>query len=188
VGLAALSLEALATLGEGLAVGEPAEGAWRFTARMGARPRAYVVGGGHVGLEMCRVLAGLDFYVVNIDDRPDLHTMQQNVWADACWVIPYADIDAHIPAGPDSYVIVMSFGYRTDEVVMRRLLGRTYAYLGMMGSQAKVDQLWAALLADGFSAADIAAVCAPAGLKIGSQTPAEIAISIAAELILRRHS
>lgn len=159
--------------------------AWHYHARIVGQATAYVVGGGHVGLAMCRLLAELDFRVVNIDDRPGLHTMQLNQWAET-QVLPYPDIDQHIPEGPDSYVIVMSFGYRTDAVVMRQLLGRQYAYLGMMGSQAKVTQLWAELAAEGFAAADIAAVSAPAGLPIGSQTPAEIAVSIAAELIQRR--
>jgi xanthine dehydrogenase accessory factor len=161
---------------------------WHYSERIGGRPTAFVVGGGHVGLAMCKLLSDLDFHVVNLDERSDLYTMRQNQWAAECLVVPYDEIDRYIPEGPDSYVIVMSFGYRTDEAVMRRLLGKRFAYLGMMGSRAKVDQLWAALLADGFSAADINAVSAPAGFAIGSQTPAEIAVSIAAELIQRRHS
>lgn len=167
---------------------ESGPGAWRYTERIGGKPTAYVVGGGHVGLAMCKLLVDLDFRVVNLDDRADLHTMQQNAWADELVVAPYADIAARIPEGPDTYIIVMSFGYRTDAVVMRQLLGRRYAYLGMMGSRAKVAQLWAELRAEGYAEADIAQVSAPAGIAIGSQTPAEIAVSIAAELIQRRQS
>ena len=82
----------------------------------------------------------------------------------------------------------MTVGYRTDAEVLRHLLGRPYRYLGVMGSAAKVAELRRGLLAQGFAAAAVARLRGPIGLPIGSQTPDEIAISIAAELIQARHS
>ena len=77
----------------------------------------------------------------------------------------------------------MTVGYRTDAVVLRQLVGRPGRYLGVMGSAAKVAELRRGLREEGFSAAAIAQLRGPIGVPINSQTPEEIAISIAAELI-----
>jgi xanthine dehydrogenase accessory factor len=89
-------------------------------------------------------------------------------------------------------VVVMTVGYRTDAVVLHQLLsctrqGQPYRYLGVMGSVAKVAELRRGLHEAGFPAEAIARLHGPIGLPINSQTPEEIAISIAAELIQVRH-
>jgi xanthine dehydrogenase accessory factor len=77
----------------------------------------------------------------------------------------------------------MSFGYRTDDIIIRRLLDKKYKFIGMLGSQEKMKTLYKNLLADGFSQEQIDQVYAPIGLDIKSETAAEIAISVAAQLI-----
>ena len=167
--------------------------AWRYRERLGFRDQLTVVGGGHVSLALSRVVAALDFELTVLDDRADLPTLAANEAAHRRRVIDYENVAAAVPAGPHQYVVVMTVGYRTDAVVLRHLLesmrqGRPYRYLGVMGSTAKVAELRRGLLEAGFTAEEIARLRGPIGLPIGSQTPEEIAISIAAELIQVRRA
>jgi xanthine dehydrogenase accessory factor len=77
----------------------------------------------------------------------------------------------------------VSFGYRTDEIVLRQLIRRSFKYLGMLGSAEKVRTMFTAMRADGFTDSELARVHAPIGLPIHSRTPPEIAVSIAAQII-----
>ena len=77
----------------------------------------------------------------------------------------------------------MTFGYRTDDLAVRSLLGRTFAYIGIMGSRKKILQMFQACRQEGIPEIIINGLHAPIGLDIKSHTPAEIAVSIAAEII-----
>jgi xanthine dehydrogenase accessory factor len=161
--------------------------AWHYRERLGFRDHLTIVGGGHVSLALSSVAAALDFELTVLDDRPDLPTLAANVAAHHRRVINYENVAAEIPTGPHQYVVVMTVGYRTDAVVLRHLLARSYRYLGVMGSTAKLAELRRGLQAAGFSDEEIARLRGPIGVPINSQTPEEIAISIAAELIRVRH-
>ena len=162
--------------------------AWCYRERLGFRDQLTIVGGGHVSLALSNVAAALDFELTVLDDRPDLPTLESNQAAHRRRVIDYEKVAAEVPPGPHQYVVVMTVGYRTDAVVLRHLLGQSYRYLGVMGSTAKVAELRRGLREDGFSETEIARLRGPIGLPIHSQTPEEIAISIAAELIQARRS
>ena len=126
--------------------------------------------------------------VTVLDDRPDLNTTPDAGQARFVHVPDYADIARHLPEGPQHYVVLMSFGYRTDKIVLRQLLGKAYRYLGMLGSAEKVKTLFRELQTEGIPPDALQAVHAPVGLPIHSRTPAEIAVSILAELILVKNS
>ncbi|GAB3869950.1 XdhC family protein [Hymenobacter segetis] len=162
--------------------------AWRYRERLGFRDQLTIVGGGHVSLALSNVAAALDFELTVLDDRPNLPTLESNQAAHHRRVIDYEKVAAEVPAGPHRYVVVMTVGYRTDAVVLRHLLRRSYHYLGVMGSVAKIAELRRGLREEGFSEAEIARLRGPIGLPIQSQTPEEIAISIAAELIQVRRA
>jgi xanthine dehydrogenase accessory factor len=74
-----------------------------------------------------------------------------------------------------------------DRQVLEGLLGKDFAYLGLMGSKAKVRRMFAAMVDDGIPEAELEVVRAPVGLSIGSHTPEEIAVSVAAEIISVRN-
>jgi xanthine dehydrogenase accessory factor len=162
--------------------------AWRYRERLGFRDQLIIVGGGHVSLALSNVAAALDFELTVLDDRPDLPTLESNQAAHHRRVIDYENVAAEILPGPHQYVVVMTVGYRTDAVVLRHLLRHSYCYLGVMGSTVKVAELRRGLREEGFLEAEIARLRGPIGLPIQSQTPEEIAISIAAELIQVRRS
>jgi xanthine dehydrogenase accessory factor len=161
---------------------------WAYSEKLGFRDQATIVGGGHVALALSRVLAALDFDLTVLDDRPNLNTHQHNPYAHTKRTVTYEQLPQEIPAGPHQYVILMTFGYRSDLVALRALLHHPVRYLGVMGSQAKITELLVTLRAEGVAEETLARVHAPIGLPINSRTPEEIAISIAAELIRERNS
>jgi len=161
--------------------------AWRYRETIQPPLRMTIVGGGHVGLALSRVLTMLGYRVVILDNRPDLDTLRDYHDASEIRVIDYERVAEHVPTGERSHCVIMTHGHLADELVLRRLAGRHFGYLGMMGSRFKVAELFDRLATDGVPRAWLDRVSAPVGLQIGSQTPAEIAVSIAAELVrLRR--
>lgn len=156
---------------------------WLLTEKLRFHHTAYIFGGGHVGLAMSEMMKYLGFRVVVLDNREGLNTMAQNQFADELLVINYEESETYIPEGEQSYVILMSFGYKTDEIIIKRLLGKEFKYIGMMGSKHKIDTLWDKLKGEGYAAEDIEKVIAPIGIPIKNDTPEEIAVSIAAQII-----
>ena len=156
---------------------------WLYQEEAGQRPTLTIVGGGHVGLALSRVMAELNFHVVVLDDRTRLATMAANTYAQEKQVVNYKSIGKHVEQGSQSYVVIMTFGHQADERVLKQLAGKKLRYLGLMGSSAKIAQIFARLKKKGVSAASLKKVRAPVGLSIHSHTPEEIAISIAAEII-----
>lgn len=167
----------------GIKTNQPDNSEWLFTETNGLIQKAYIIGGGHVGLALSEVLSKLDFEIHLLDHRENLNTMMTNHFVQSKEVVDFETIENHIPEGDNIYVIIMSFGYRTDDVIIRRLLDKNFKYIGMLGSSAKIETLFKNLEADGFDEAQIAEVHAPIGIDIKSETTYEIAISVAAQLI-----
>jgi xanthine dehydrogenase accessory factor len=77
----------------------------------------------------------------------------------------------------------MTFGYRTDDIALRALINKKFRYLGVLGSKAKIAKMFSDYKAEGWSEERLSQIHAPIGINIKSQTPEEIAVSIAAEII-----
>ncbi len=161
---------------------------WKLTVPVNLQSRVYVIGGGHVGLALCDILSTLDFEIHLLDNRSGLNTFEENPYAHFKKIVRYEEIDRHIPEGNHVYVVIISFGYRTDKVVTKRLLGKHFRYIGMMGSVRKIEVLWRELLEEGHPQSDLDKIVAPIGLDIKSETTSEIGISIAAQLILYKNA
>ncbi|MCU0235633.1 MAG: XdhC family protein [Acidobacteria bacterium] len=158
-------------------------GLWAFREEAGRRPVLTIIGGGHVGLALSRVMASLDFHIRVLDDRADLATLAANVHAQETQVVSYRGIGRHVEEGEGSYVVIMTYGHLADEKVLAQLAGKKLRYLGLLGSPAKNARIFARLKEKGITAAMLKKVHAPVGLPIHSHTPEEIAVSIAAEII-----
>ena len=156
---------------------------WKYEESISHPNKVYIIGGGHVGLALSEILSKLDFEMHLFDHRENLNTMEANSFVHARKTIEFETIEQHIPEGDSTYVVIMSFGYRTDEIIIRRLLNKQFKYIGMLGSQEKMNTLYKSLLADGFSQKQLDQLHAPIGIQIKSETAAEIAISVAAQLI-----
>lgn len=156
---------------------------WYFEEKNCLVQKVYIIGGGHIGLALSEVLSRLDFEIHILDHRENLNTMKSNVFAHYSKVIDFEKIDDYIPEGDTIYVVIMSFGYRTDAIIIRRLLAKKFRYIGMLGSKEKIATLFKNMIADGFDESLISKVHAPIGIDIKSETTPEIAISVAAQLI-----
>ena len=157
--------------------------AWRYREQLGFRDQLVIVGGGHVSLALSQVASHLEFEITVLDDRADLPTLENNYFAHHRQRVEYETLG--VPPGPHRYVVVMTVGYRTDAVVLRRLLGHQYRYLGVLGSATKVAELRRVLAAEG---CDLSELRGPVGVPISSRLPEEIAVSVAAELIAVRNA
>ena len=159
--------------------------AWYYGEQLGFRDQLVIVGGGHVSLALSQLASTLQFELTVLDDRENLPTLAANHYAHHRHRVDYETL--LVPPGPHRYVVVMTVGYRTDAVALRRLLGYGYAYLGVMGSATKVAELRRVLLEEGFSAESLVRLHGPIGVQINSRLPEEIAVSVAAELISVRN-
>ena len=156
---------------------------WTYQENIGIRERIFIIGGGHVSLALSKIMNTLGFFITVIDDRKNLPTMDNNIFANQRLVIPYNEVVSAIQEGNNVYVTIMTFGHTSDEFVLESIIKKNFRYLGMMASSAKKQQIFENLLQKGFSEELLNSVHSPIGVQINSHTPEEIAISIAAEII-----
>lgn len=143
-----------------------------------------IIGGGHCALALSELMSKLDFRISIFDDRPELNTIEKNEFADKITIIEtYEKIDEHIPDSGEPYIVVMTLGYASDEVVIKQLCAREFRYFGVLGSKAKMATLMKDLREEGIPEEQLAPIRTPIGIPINSRTPEEIAVSIAAEII-----
>ncbi len=167
----------------------PSDQAFLFEENLGFQNRLYLIGGGHCALALSALFSRLDFFLCLFDDRPALNTFSQNDFVHRKEVLyNYDRIGEYIPEGDDVYVVIMTVGYRTDELVIRQLLDKNFRYIGVLGSAAKMQTLLNKLREEGIPEAKLSRLRTPVGLPINSRTPEEIAISIAAEVIAVKNS
>ena len=150
-------------------------------------PRLYVVGGGHVGWQLARVASDAGFRIHVVDDREKFANVERFPMADAVVVEDIGEWLHRAELPSSAYVVVVTRGHTHDFDALRALAARDLRYLGLIGSRAKIARIFDALQEEGLPTECLARVHAPIGLDIGAVTPAEIAISILAELIAVRH-
>jgi xanthine dehydrogenase accessory factor len=157
---------------------------WVYEETLGRTPKLFIVGGGHCALALSELMSKLGFHIELFDDRGDLNTLEKNVFANRKTIIEsYEAIGDLIESGSDRYVVVMTLGYKFDEMVIRRLFLKNFRYFGVLGSKAKMATLLKSLRKEGFDADRLSRIRTPIGIPINSRTPEEIAVSIAAEII-----
>ncbi|MDP2268319.1 MAG: XdhC family protein, partial [Deltaproteobacteria bacterium] len=143
----------------------------------------YLFGAGHISTCLAPLAKMIGFTVVVIDDREEFCNGERFPEADELLVVPFTEVFDRIVVSPSSYLAILTRGHIFDHMVLQAALRHSPAYVGMIGSRRKIDILYRSLLEEGFSQASIEKVHAPIGLPIGAESPEEIAICIAAELI-----
>lgn len=164
-------------------------GTMTFFQPAGLQGAAYVFGAGHCGEKLIPVLSSVGFYTVVIDDREAFANAARFPSADRI-VVPdsFEGVVSKLPIDEDSYVVIVTRGHSHDKTVLQQALATEAGYVGMIGSRKKTAAIFESLQDDGVSAESIARVFAPIGLEIGAESPEEIAVSIAAQLIQVRAS
>lgn len=143
--------------------------------------RVYVFGGGHVGQALVPVLASVGFRVTLYDNRPELADKAHFPQAEEIVCGPYDAIT--VKPTENDYVVIMTPGHQGDFALLSQVLRGKTRYVGCIGSRHKIARTQQLLREAGITEEAIASVHSPIGLPILAETPAEIAVSIAAEMI-----
>ena len=146
----------------------------------------YVFGGGHVSAELVPLLAHVGFSVAVYEDRAEFGNAER--FPDAVRIIraPFEEAGTRISITPDDAIVIMTRGHQGDFVVLEQMLRTQAGYIGVIGSRHKIAATNRRLIETGIPETALGRIHTPIGLDIGAETPAEIAISIAAELIAHR--
>ena len=149
-------------------------------------PRLIIVGAGYVAQALARLALNLDYRIVVVDDRRDFANPQ--AFGDKIQ-LAFGDIPQTLRSlEPDesSWIVIVTRGHTLDKDALRAALESKATYIGMIGSPSKVKNIFKTLLKEGVSTEQLAQVHAPIGLNLGAETPDEIALSIAAEMLMLR--
>ena len=154
-----------------------------------ANDTLYIFGAGHVGLQLAKIAHLLDFRTIVVDDRAEfanpnrfphahaVHVAQKFSTAFDTLASDTLEIDK------SAYIVILTRGHLHDQTVLEQALKTPAAYIGMIGSRRKRDQIYTHLLEKGVSQKSLDQVYSPIGLDIDSETPAEIAVSIIGQII-----
>ncbi len=157
---------------------------WLYQEKTGYKNHLYIIGAGHCALALCRMMHDMEFYIHLYDDRSNLKTFQENDYVHEKKIVAdFNELTELIAGGNNQYVVVMTVGYRTDDIVLRALWQKQFKYIGLLGSKSKVEKMFNDYRSQGIPENLLQPIHAPVGIAIHSQTPEEIALSIAAEIV-----
>ncbi|MEW6259716.1 MAG: XdhC/CoxI family protein [Thermodesulfobacteriota bacterium] len=149
----------------------------------------FIFGAGHIAQALAPMAARVDFFVTVLDDREE----QLERWSDAGDVTTvridsFENCLTGRTLAETDYVLIATYGHQHDLVVLRQVLATAAGYIGMVGSRGKRDTIFGRLKAEGMHEAALHRVRCPVGIPIRAETPAEIAVSILAEMIAHRRN
>lgn len=148
-----------------------------------AIPRLIVVGAGHIAVPLVRVAKILGYEIIVLDDRAEYANVGRFPEADTVLHGPYRDTLASLPVDSNTYIVLVTRGHVHDTACLELVLHSPAAYIGMIGSKKRVRKVIEHVVGSEESSQGLARLYAPIGIDIGSTTPEEIAVAIAAELV-----
>lgn len=148
----------------------------------GVGPRLHIFGAGHVAQAVARLTSELGFDITVYDARPEWASRERFPQAEIVLNAPQESAERLAPA-PDDFIAIMTWCHDEDYAVLRRLLAKPFYYLGVIGSRRKAVEIREKLKGDGFAEELISRVTCPIGMPLVTHTPAEIAVSFAAQLL-----
>ncbi len=151
-------------------------------------PRLIILGGGHVGQNLYQLAKELDFKIAVVDDRPSFANQHLFPSAEEVICAGFKDALTELKITESDYIVIATRGHQHDFTCLQQVLNSEVAYIGMLGSKRRVYSIFNRLKEVGYSEEEIDKVKAPIGLDIGSETPAEIGVSILAEIIKVRRT
>ncbi|MFP3948027.1 MAG: XdhC family protein [Longimicrobiales bacterium] len=149
------------------------------------QPEFVVVGAGHIAQPLATLGSILGCRVFVLDDRPEFATRERFPEAERVVKVSFDDPFSEVPIRRHSHLVLVTRGHKYDYECLRRVLREDPlpAYIGMIGSRRRVRATWAQLMEEGIPRERIARVRAPVGLDLGAETPGEIAVAVAAEIV-----
>lgn len=149
--------------------------------------RLLIVGAGHIAQKLTPMAKLLDFHVTVVDSRPEFANKDRLALADEIVVGHPAQTAELVTIDPHTHVVIVTHGHLHDKDALRSVAGSQAAYVGMIGSRRKVGVVLSELREEGVPAEALSQVRAPIGLDLGGHTPAEVSLSILAQIIAERH-
>lgn len=151
------------------------------------KPHLVICGGGHIALPLCSIGKMLDFRITVIDDRIEFANSERFPMADKVFCKDFNEALEEVKPNKSTYFVIVTRGHKDDRKCLEKILKNDFFYVGMIGSKSKVAFVINNMLENGYTKEQIDKVHTPIGLSIGGQTPAEIAVSIAGEIILEKN-
>ncbi|MDL2236950.1 XdhC/CoxI family protein [Christensenellaceae bacterium OttesenSCG-928-K19] len=167
--------------GEAACVAEQEE-MW-FAAPFVSQGFVYLFGGGHVTQALEPVLSRVGFRCAVFEDREEFAKKELFPTVEKIILGDFRAVAKKITVTENDYIVIVTRGHEFDYDVAKQALATPACYIGLMGSPAKLKHVFGKLQEDGFAELDLKRIYAPIGVPIKSETPAEIAISIAGEMI-----
>ena len=167
---------------EGMVCGGSMQG---FINVLGSQANLAIFGGGHIAQCLAKIARLTGFGVTIIEDREDLAEHFEEVRYIVCDAELYNEVDAIKNC---DYAVICSRGHSTDAQALRYCLQKPLKYLGMIGSSAKVAAVFEQMQKEGVTQELLSTVFSPIGLNVASEIPAEIAVSILAEILMVKNS
>ena len=152
-----------------------------------AKPRLLIVGGGHVGLALAKLGVQLEYDVTVVDDRPEFANRERFAGVNEVINLDMVKALETMDIGWNTFIVIATRGHKLDSHCLRAAIKTDARYVGLLGSKRKTVLIAKMLRDEGVSEERIRAVHAPIGLDLGGRTPAEIALSVLAEISLERH-
>ena len=163
-------------------------GRWIYGEDLLNRRRLALIGGGHCSVALCEVMAKLGYEVFIFDKRKDVFTLEKATGARRISIVSdYAEAGPMIPFPELTAVVVMTTDFLSDVRGLLGVVDLPFPFIGLMGSNAKIVNIYAKLREEGVPPEKLAPIYGPVGLQIDSDTPEEIAISVAAQILQERN-
>lgn len=154
-----------------------------FCETLGSEKKLVICGGGHVSIPIIKIGKMLDYHVTVIEDRLMYANNARRAEADEVICDDFQKALEKITGDGDTYFVIVTRGHRYDQACLKEIIQKDNAYIGMIGSKVRVKRVKETLIEDGIEPERLGNIYSPIGLKIGAETPEEIAVSIMAELI-----
>jgi xanthine dehydrogenase accessory factor len=152
------------------------------------RPRLLIIGAGHVGAALATAAKIAGFQVTVADERPEYTDRDRLPDVDGTFTGGAAEFLAGQEVTCGDAVVITTTGFETDFTAVRAALATPARYIGVIGSRRKREVLMRTLTDEGFTPEELDRIVIPVGVAIGAETPAEIAVSIVAQLIAIRRN
>ncbi len=147
-----------------------------------ALPEIHIFGAGHIAVPLYEIAKLCEFKIFVYDDRKEFAKKERFPEAEVI-LVDMEKIAEKINFNPSCYFVLVTREHKHDEIVLKQLLGKPYAYIGMIGSKKRVKSVKERIINQGFNKEEVEKIYSPIGIDIGAETPAEIAVSIMAEII-----
>jgi xanthine dehydrogenase accessory factor len=142
-----------------------------------------IFGAGHITRSLAPLMKSAGFQVSIVEDSPDLLQKDKFTETEELIQTDMEQFAGNLPSDTRTYIVLLSRGFSRDKAILTQLIQKDFKYIGMIGSQRKIKTMEEELQKQGVPKETLSRLHAPIGLDIGAETPEEIAISIAAEII-----